>query len=169
MNDLRKGGPPRLEFDLDGFAKAERLVANEVGNALLMLNLELQQHFKMRAEEYQVYLLIVMTSVTRFVRTASPDDPYVDRTPLPMGQFGTISRRRIADVLGIPVETVRRVVNGLLAEGLLVEHSRGRLSTQTGVLQGMSQDKTHEKIVRRLITSVNTMIRLGAIEALPKE
>lgn len=169
MTDLRRDDLTRLELEIEGFTKAERLVAYEIGNALLMLNLELQQHFNLRAEEYQVFLLIVLSTVQKFARTASPDGPFADRTPLPDVYAGTISRRRIADVLGIPVETVRRIVIRFLEAGLIVEHSRGGLSTQGGTLAAMSRDNTHEKITRRLISSINALIRLGAIETFPKD
>jgi hypothetical protein len=169
MKEPRSGAPIRLELDLEGFTKAERLVGYEIGNALLMLNLELQQHVNLRAEEYQVYLLIIMSTVQKFARSASPDDPFADRTALPYAQAGTISRRRIADVLGIPVETVRRIVSRFLDAGLIVEHTRGGLTTKSGILEQLSQDNTHEKIARRLVSSINTLIRLGAIEALPKD
>lgn len=169
MKEERNGALVRLELDSDGFAKAERLVAYEIGNALLMLNLELQQHLKLRAEEYQVYLLIVLSTVQRFARAASPDDAFVDSTPLPDSHTGTISRRRIADVLGIPVETVRRIVARFLDAGLIVERRRGGLASHGGMLGILSGDDPHEKITRRLITSINSLLRLSVIEALSKE
>jgi hypothetical protein len=169
MKEPRSGTPIRLEVDLEGFTKAERLVTYEVFNAIFMLNLELQQHFNLRAEEHQVYLLIVLATVQQFVRNASLHDPYADRTPLPDSYTGTISRRRIADVLGIPVETVRRTVSRFLEEGLIVEQSRGCLSTSIGMMEKLSRNNANEKIARRLIGSINTLIRLGAIEAVPKD
>lgn len=169
MNDQRKGTQTRLDFDPNGFTKAERLVAYEMGNALLMLNLELQQRFNLRAEEYQVYLLIILSTVQRFARTTSADDPHVCHAPLPPTLAGSISRRRIAEVLGIPLETVRRIVSRFLDMGLIVERQRGGLSTPGGTLEKLSEDKTHEKIVRRFIATGNAMIRLGAIETFPKE
>lgn len=169
MKEPRNGAPVRLDLDLEGFTKAERLATYEVLNALFMLNLELQQHFNLRAEEHQVYLPITLSTVQRFVRNASLDDPYIDRTPLPDKYAGTISRRRIADVLGIPVETVRRIASRFLEEGLIVEHSRGGLSTGTGMLAKLSRNNSNEKIARRLISSINALIRLGAIETFPKD
>jgi len=58
----------RLILDPEGFAEKERLVSYEMGNALLMLNLELQRNFGLRAEEYQVFMLIILSTVQRFVR-----------------------------------------------------------------------------------------------------
>lgn len=169
MNDLRKGGLPRLEFDLDGFTKAERLVTYEMGNTLLMLNLELQNKLGLRAEDYQIFLLIALQTTQRFARSASTDSPHICRAPLPDDHAGTISRRRISEVLGIPLETVRRTVSRFLETGLIVERTRGGLSTPGGTLERMSDDMTPEKIIRRFVGSINAMIRLGAIDVLPKE
>lgn len=163
MSDTQTGCQTRLDFDPDGYAAVERLVAYEMGNALLMLNLELQQRVGMRAEEYQVYLLIVLTTVQRFVRSNDADTTYLGRTPLPSDHSGSISRRRISEVLGIPLETVRRIVARLLECGLIVERRRGSLSTPGGTLESLGADATPEKIVRRFINTVNTMIRIGAI------
>ena len=169
MKEPRNSAPFRLDLKREGFTKAERLVTYEVLNVLFNLNLELQNHFKLRAEDHQVYLLITLTTVQQFVRNASLDDPYIDRTPLPDSYAGTISRRRIADVLGIPVETVRRIVSRFLEEGLIVEHGRGGLATSSGMLAKLSRNNANEKIARRLISSINALIRLGAIETIPKE
>lgn len=165
MFERQGGGQTRLELDPEGFAKVERLVAYEMGNALLMLNLELQQHFGLRSEEYQIYLLIVLTTVQRFVRASDGDTAHFRRSPLPADRSGSISRRRISEVLGIPLETVRRVVARLLERGLVVERSRGCLSTPGGTLEALGEDATPERIVRRFVTTVNTMIRAGAVRS----
>ena len=159
----------RLELDAEGFARAERLVAYEMGNTLLMLNLELQQRFGLRAEEYQVYLLIVLSTVQRFVRGNEPDRAFLGRAPLPADYASSISRRRISDVLGIPLETVRRIASRLLERGLIVERRRGQLSTAGGTLEQLSVDATTERIARRLISTLNTMIRAGAVATTNRE
>lgn len=169
MSEQREGGQSRLELDPAGFADAERLVAYEMGNTLLMLNLELQHRFGLRSEEYQVHLLIVLSTVQRFVRDSDGEREYWRRTPLPAAQFSSISRRRISEVLGIPFETVRRIVARLLERGLIVEQRRGMLSTPGGTLEALGEDAIPEKIVRRFISAVNTMIRVGAIRSADKE
>lgn len=163
MSKPREDGQTRLEFDPEGFAEVERLVAYEMGNALLMLNLELQHRFGLRAEEYQVFLLIVLSTVQRFARASGPGDAHLRRAPLPLDQSSSISRRRISEVLDIPLETVRRIVARLLERGLIVERSRGSLSTNGGTLESLGQDATPERTARRFVATSNAMIRLGAV------
>lgn len=162
MSEPQEGGQPLLKFDPDGFAEVERLVAYEMGNALLMLNLELQHRFGLRAEEYQVFLLIVLSTVQRFAHASDAGDAHLRRAPLPLDRSSSISRRRISEVLGIPLETVRRIVARLLEGELIVERSRGSLSTKGGTLESLGQDATPERTARRFVATANAMIRLGA-------
>lgn len=165
MNELQADIQTRLELDPEAFAAVERLITYEMGNTLLMVNLELQQRFGLRAEEYQVYLLIVLSTVQRFVRDRKADRAFFGRTPLPPDRSGSISRRRISEVLGIPFETVRRIVRGLLDRGLIVERGRGCLSTPGGTLAVLGRDSTPERTARRFVSTANAMLRLGAVRA----
>ena len=113
MRDNGEPGPARLVLPPEGFARQERLVAYEIGNTLLRLHLELQQRFGLRAEEYQIFLLIVMSTVQRLARAPGDNEALFDRTPLPPEESGSISRRRISETLDIPLETVCRAVAGL--------------------------------------------------------
>ena len=169
MRDLEELGRARLELDPEGFARRERLVAYEIGNTLLMLNLELQQRFGLRAEEYQVFLLIVMATVQRLARAPGDNEALLDRTPLPPEESGSISRRRIAESLEIPLETVRRTVAGLLARGMVVERRRGCLSTPGGTLEQLGTDALPERMARTILSMSNVMPKLGAAHlATPK-
>jgi hypothetical protein len=159
----------RLVLDSNGFATRERLVAYDMGNTLLMLNLELQQRFGLRAEEYQIFLLIVLSTVQRYARNPEPDENFLDRTPLPAEAAGSISRRRVSETLDIPLETVRRSVASLLARGVIVERRRGCLSTSGGTLALLGEDALPERMARRFLTVSNTMIRLGAAQISEKE
>lgn len=60
MSEPQGGDKTRLDLDPRGFAEAERLGAGAMGNALLMLNLELQQCIALRGEKHRVYLNFVL-------------------------------------------------------------------------------------------------------------
>lgn len=164
MRDFDEPGRARLVLNPEGFARRERLVAYEVGNTLLMLNLELQQRFGLRAEEYQIFLLIVMATVQRLARAPGDNEALLDRTPLPPEEAGSISRRRIAETLEIPLETVRRTVASLLAQGQVVERRRGCLSTPGGTLAQLGKDEVPERMARRILLVSNVMIKIGAAD-----
>lgn len=153
--------PTGVKVDAARLREVERLAAYELANGLLLMNLDLQRRFGLRAEQYQVFMIIVIATVQRFARTATPQSSHVTRTPLPPDLASAISRRRIADVLGIPVETVRRHVSGLLGRGLIVERGRGRLSTPGGTLERISADETPERIATRYAAVASALERLG--------
>ena len=162
-------GQPRLELDAKVFADCERLVGYEVCNGLLMLNLEFQKYLGLRVEEYQVYMLILMSSVQRYVRGTEGDPLYKSSAPLPDEFSSSISRRRISEVLDIPFETVRRIVNDMLARGLIVEPKRGAIMTPRGTLQKMSESGKHEQLIRRFVATANTLVRLEAIDVITRD
>lgn len=162
-------GQLRLELDAKVFEESERLVGYEVCNGLLMLNLEFQKFLGLRVEEYQVFVLIMMSSVQRYVRTADTDPVYRSSMPLPEDHTSSISRRRISEVLDIPFETVRRIVNDMLSRGLIVEPRRGALTTPPGTLQKLSESGKHEQLIRRFVATANALVRLEAIQVLPRD
>lgn len=164
MRDIEEPSRTRLVLDPEGFARRERLVAYEIGNTLLMLNLELQQRFALRAEDYQIFLLIVISTVQRFARAPVANEAHMGRMPLPPEESGSISRRRISETLDIPFETVRRTVAGLLARDMIVERHRGCLSTSGGTLARLGEVALPERMARCFLTVSNNMIRLGAAQ-----
>jgi len=153
----------RLDFDGDRFEEVARLVSYEVGNTLLMMNLEVQRHFGLRAEEYQVFMLIVLSTVQRFARDGESDSAFHGSAPLSADLSGAISRRRISETLEIPLETVRRIVGRLLARGMIVERRRGSLSTSGGTLAALGKDAVPERVARRFGSNANAMIGLGVL------
>jgi DNA-binding IclR family transcriptional regulator len=100
--------------------------------------------------------------VQRYIRAANPPPVYLDRTPMPPEGPGGVSQRRIADALGLPVETVRRHVNALIATGDVVEHRRGHLNTSPGRLELLAADGIPRAAAARTLAVANLMLRLGA-------
>ena len=163
-----RGQPQRLRLDPDRFAQVERRALYEVANAVLLAQIELQQSFGLRAEEAQILFLIALSAVQRQMRAPAPEDLPVDQTPLSAEQPGTISRRRIAETVGIPLETARRQVARLIDLGLVVERGRGRLSTPGGMLQWLASQGLSLALVQRHLAATNALLRLEVLtEAAP--
>lgn len=156
----RTARPLRLEVAPDGLAQSERLVAYEMVNALLVSTIELQRSFAMRPLEFQIFMVIAMASVQRFIRNAERDGAYRDATPLPAAYRGTISRRRIAEMLDLPLETVRRHVAQLIERGEIIETGRGLLSTGGGTLQRATAAGCITSMAQRLLGVANRMLEL---------
>jgi DNA-binding transcriptional ArsR family regulator len=152
----------RIALDEQALVASERLAAYDMANAILTVQLAIQNAFSLRAEEAQVFLLIVLATVQRFVRQAQPGDALLDNRPLPDAVKGGISRRRLADVSGIPFETVRRHVQSLQGRGLVTERRRGQLATTGGVLARLSQAGITLRAAQQFQQAANGMVRTGA-------
>lgn len=129
----------RFEIDEAAFNRNERRLAYALGNALLLSHLSLQRHYGLRAETFQVLLVIILATVQRLLRSGATEAELMGTAPLPEAQRVGISRRRIAEVLDIPFETVRRHVELLAERGLVEERRRGQISTRGGTLRDLSE------------------------------
>lgn len=150
-------------LDAQGFLAAERLAVYEMVNALLTMELDLQAALDLRAEERQVFAAIAIATVQKFVRTAGPKSPHVGNAPLPRDLAGHISRRRVADALGLPLETTRRHVARLIERGLVVEVRRGQLQTPGGTLARLSENRATLRMARQFLSVIRAFERLGAL------
>lgn len=163
MPTPKKSAPAlRLELERNSFAANERLIAYEMVNSMLVTTIELQRVFAMRPLECQIFMVIAMASVQRFIRQQQRDPAFLDSTPLSAEYRGTISRRRIAETLDLPFETVRRHVAQLIARGEIIETGRGLLSTGGGTLRRASEVGTMLNMAQRFLAVANRMVQLDA-------
>jgi hypothetical protein len=154
-----------LAIDPAGFATVERLLAYEMANALMAIETDLQAHLGLRPEERQVFMVIVIATVQRFAREQTGASPHTGADPLPRALSGHISRRRVAESLGLPLETVRRHVVRLQDRGLVVEPARGQLQTPSGTLRAMHDAGVVERVARQFLGVARSFERLGALGA----
>jgi biotin operon repressor len=145
------------------FAEVERLAVYEIANTVLLAHNELQRAFGLRAEEFQVFYLIAIATAQRHVRSGSKATKLPDAAPLAPGQSGAISCRKIAETLDIPLDTVRRHVEKLLARGLMVERGRGRFATPGKTLAKLSTSGVTTKLARQQVALANVLIKLGGL------
>lgn len=152
-----------VSIDARRFEEVERLAAYQMANALLLMETDLQRSFGLRAEERQVFFAIVLATVQRFARASTAESRDVGNAPLPLRHRGHISRRRIAETLGIPLETVRRHVARLIDRGLVVEPRRGQLSTRGGTLAQLSAEGVTSSFARTFLSVVKEFDKLGLL------
>jgi hypothetical protein len=82
-----------------------------------------------------IFLAVLEANGRQNVREPFFREQYADvQVSLPVELARPISRQAIAESLGIPRETVRRKIAGLIAKGFLVEHPRGGVITARGVI-----------------------------------
>lgn len=151
---------PRLTLDAEGFERSKRLALYNIVNTLLNLSSDAQKTLDLRPEACQIYLLIAVSAVQRYAReTTNGNHDGID--PLPAELTGSISRRRISDITGIPRETVARHVRHLIDRGLVVEIGTGRLITPAGLLRRIDPSGLPNRMATQFITAAQRLARIG--------
>ena len=108
----------------DGEAQSEKnlnvraLIATEAFLRVLRLAVDNQQG---DLESFAVYLAVVTAGSGRVLRDPELLVRYADAQPFPEEQRLGVSRRAIAESLGLPRETVRRKIAKLIASGDVFE------------------------------------------------
>lgn len=138
-----------------------------MANAVLEIQIILQGRLKLRPEECLVFLAVIAATVQRFARSATPDSDHLTREPIPPELRSSISRRRLSDSLGIPLETVRRHIARLKERGLVVEHGRGQLSSSGGTLRIMGDSGDTRRIASQFTGVTNSFLKLGVLQTTP--
>lgn len=157
----------RLILDDAAYLAQERLVAYEIVDATLSVQLQLQRLFGLRAEECLVLQVIILATVQRHRHQARGQAGYLDRTPMPPDLRGGISRRGITEATGVPFETVRRHVQRLIALGLVEEPRRGALSTRGGTLAHAAAQGVPQAATQDMLAMANALLRCGAWRVRP--
>jgi len=126
-----------------------RAVVSETGNfdaelrtlSYAMINSFVAQHaiiseaLAMRPAKMIVYLTIIASTVQKVMRAPTPSDEFRMGAKISPERFGLISRRAIAAATGLPNENVRRIVNELIAEGLVTVGTSGGVRNTGGNFQ----------------------------------
>jgi hypothetical protein len=154
----------RLSVSSAATEKELRLCAFALINHFMAMHRVISDHLELQPVEV---LILVATTTGNAQRTARPEvlpDPLHGSEPLPPELVVPMSRRAISRMTGIPKETVRRHVEGLVRRGILLEMPRG-VRARPG-LAGRKALGTVLRLVELHATCTERLIGLEAI-ALP--
>ena len=96
-----------------------RLKGIVVCDALLRLSSIVSNVYGPDMERFIVYMAVISAGASRFQRDPNLRARYAEE-PLPDEFRGAVSRRAIAESVGLPRETVRRKIAALIADGHIV-------------------------------------------------
>jgi len=150
-------------YDSERFANNQRLATYEIVNGMLNLVADIQATLDLRPEPAQIYTLIAISASQKYIRDPNKGG-FNGCNPLPVEMIGTISRRRLSDITGIPRETVARHVRKLIERGMVVETGVGKLATPPGLLLELQPTGLPERMVREAATLAQKLLRLGFLE-----
>ena len=160
--DIREK-PFCVHHDKQRHGEVWRLAAYATANCLVAMELSQLRLYGLRPVDLLIFNVVALASVQKTVRDVraldlathdiSPDD-FLN---------GTISRRRIADVTGVPRTTVARALVRLIAREMVVERGRGQLQVPVGVaLQGRFNANI-EQLYAPVIQLFDQLMRMGVV------
>jgi hypothetical protein len=109
----------RRELRLCGFALL---------NHYLTMHQVIAEHVQLPPVEMLILVATTTGNVQRVLRPGSVPEALRGTKPLPPELMVPMSRRAIARVTGLPTETVRRHVDGMVRRGILVARPKGVLA-----------------------------------------
>lgn len=143
---------------------ASRPTAYVVANGYLELHAILANAFGMLPVKQLLYVTVATAAVQRVMRGNVLPAHLRDATPMPAELVGHISRRALAAATGLPRETVRRLVNEMLADGLLSLRPGGGLAAQAGLLAQPKVQRAVMALVDEFGAVANRLLQLGVFE-----
>ena len=139
-----------------------RAIAYHSTDYVLRYMLGIGSIFNYEYETMLIYLVIANSGVQHLINTPSRFAPYASLdTIVPIELQSPATRSAIARATGLPRETVRRKVAGMLASGLLTTNPRGGLFLTPGILSsdGIADLLAkNEADVKRLVRQVSPLM-----------
>lgn len=120
-----------------------------------------QALLNLRSEELLVYNTIILASIQRQMRGRNLTK--MDPQPLDSNEITPVSMRRVAEVIHVPRETVRRHIFSLKKKELVTEHPLGGVYAPRSLLV-KSRANIPEMRLRLTLNAVNAMISMGVFE-----
>jgi hypothetical protein len=123
-----------VRTNLAGFLEAARPASYAMVNSFLAQHWALSSTLQMRPAKLIVFLTIVTATVQRTMRQDALPDDLRGLATMPRDYINYSTRRAIAEATGLPRENVRRIVDELMHEDLLITDARGRIANKGQIL-----------------------------------
>jgi biotin operon repressor len=158
----------RLTVNKDQLAAEARSVAYLVANGHLSQIATLAETLQMGPAKVLVYVTIAVAAVQKLMRGQRLPEDLRDASPLGLEHTGYISRRAISSSTGLSRQTVRRLVDELLKDGLLISGPRGAVAAQPGLLGQQGIQACIQLMLAEVTKIAEQLIDLGVLEIRPK-
>jgi CRP-like cAMP-binding protein len=134
-----------------------------LANLFLAMHRTLSAPMALGPTELLIYVTIAVANVQRLMRERCIPPGCSGTDILPREWVVPISRNAIASATGLPRETVRRQVAGMIASGLLIEDERGGVTTAIGMIQDQGLEPLLEAVLAEFTRTAEALLRTGVI------
>jgi hypothetical protein len=156
--------PAHLLIDDANFAKLRRPALYALVNTIVSMFSEMGRAWNLKPAELQVFMIIGVAGLQRFVRMRPLPLEHSGDAPLPADLRSGISRRQIAELTGLSRESVRRTVLKLMERQLVVEPVKGLLVHPPGMMRKGSAIFSPDEMLRPYISMVDQLVRMGIVK-----
>jgi hypothetical protein len=155
-----------LSISVEAMQRELRLCGFALLNHYLTMHQVIAEHVGLQPVELLILIATTTGNVQRALRPEALPQALRGSEPLPSGLMVPMSRRAIARVTGLPTETVRRHVDGMVRRGILVAAANGILAPSRlneGWAAGASL-----RLIESLTVCAEQLIALQAVTLQPK-
>ena len=135
-------------------------------NKLISMQLRLLEQWRETAgglQEAMVLMAIVVITGDKLIRSAPDPGLRNIANPVPLSLLGTCNLSSIAAATGINRETVRRIVNRLIAEGRLIRSAEGSINFSVGWVQRGQAHRLTNFQLDEFCRTANSLLRDGVL------
>jgi len=154
----------RVRTNPNAFLEAARPTAYAMVNGFLVQHWAMSSALQMRPAKLLVFLTIVMATVQRTMRHDALPDDLRGVAPMARTFINYSTRRAIAEATGLPRENVRRIVDELTKEGLLITDARGRIANRGQILARPGVVTALQLMLEEQARIADALIATGALE-----
>ncbi len=145
----------------ENFTSKARLVSYATINDILEQLRLLADHSGMSYNELVVYIWISLATVQETSQIEAADQLPTPDSPIPFPGTGSISRRAVAAATGLPRETARRIITGLLANGHVTPVGRNFVASP--FLTELPAQSQIMSCLEKAVQIINTLLRLDVM------
>lgn len=158
------GDADRLLLDLGRYSEVRRPALYALTNSIVSMLSDMGRAWEMKPAELQVFMIIGVAGLQRFVRMTPLPVEHSGDAPLPTQFRSGISRRQIAELTGLSRESVRRTVIRLMERGLVIEPTRGLLVHAPGTMLKAIEVFSPDDMLRPFVSMFEQLIRMGVVK-----
>ncbi|MEI8147440.1 MAG: hypothetical protein WCH83_18465 [Alphaproteobacteria bacterium] len=153
----------KVVTDTGTFDAELRTLAYAMVNSFVTQHAIMSSAVGMRPAKLLVYLVIVAATTQKQMRVPHPTAEFRAGAKIPVDKFGHISRRAIGTATGVPNENVRRIVNELIAEELVIVGPSGGVRNTGGNFQNPAVMAALKQMFAEQIRLQQIFLDTGAI------
>ena len=138
-------------------------------NLFLATHRILSEHERMSPPVLLVYCTVAIGNIQKLMRERNVPPGFTATAVLPREWVVPMSRSAIAAATGLPRETVRRHVLGLIEQGLFVDDPRGGVTITPGAIQDRGFEPLLESLLTEFARTADALLRIDVIEVQPAQ